>query len=231
MSGTSVAPDDAPSGPPLHRRLLDTFFSPGKMAEDVARDPKWIGALLVSVALIALSSALIPPELFAEIQRRTLLERGITPPPTTETTLRMIRIFSVAGGAIAIALISFVMTGIYTAVFVFVLGDEGRYRQYLSVFAHSTFIPALLSLPLVPLRISTGDPQFTLSVGSFLVFLEPGYVLNVFRLLDLTQLWSAAVMALGAHAIDRRRGVGSAFAILFGFTLAVALVIAIFLPT
>lgn len=228
MTETSVEPVETP---PLPRRLLDTFFSPGKMVEAVARDPKWIGALLVSVALIALSSALIPPELFAEIQRRAALERGLTPPPLGENALRMIRIFSVAGAAVAFAVISFFMTGIYTMVFVFILGDEGRYRQYLAVFAHSAFIPALLSLPLVPLRISTGDPQFALSIGSFLVFLEPGYVLNVFRLLDLTQLWSAAVTALGVHAIDRRRGFGSAFAILFGFTLAVALVIANFLPT
>jgi hypothetical protein len=215
---------------PLPRRLLDAFFSPGKMAEDVARNPKWLGALLACVALMALSSALIPPELFAEIQRRAALERGVTPPPLTENTLRMIRIFSVAGAAVAFAVISFFMSGLYTLVFVFILGDEGRYRQYLAIFVHSAFIPALLSLPLVPLRISTGDPQFALSVGSFLVFLEPGYVLNVFRMLDLTQLWSAAVMAQGVHAIDRRRGFGSAFAIMFGFTLVVALIVANFLP-
>jgi len=89
----------------------------------------------------------------------------------------------------------------------------------------------LFSLGLVPLRIETGDPQFTLSLGSFFFFLEPGYVLNVFRLLDLTQLWSSAVVALGVQQIDRRRSFGSAFAVLFLFTLAVALIIARFLPT
>lgn len=217
--------------PGLPRRLLDTFFSPGKMAEAVARDPKWLGALLVSIVLVAISTALIPPEMFAEVQRRAALQRGITPPPMSADTLRLIRIFSVAGGALAIAIISFVITGLYTLVFAFILGDEGTYRQYLAVMVHSSIIPALLSLGLVPLRIETGDPQFTLSVGSFLVFLEPGYVLNVFRLLDLTQLWSSAVMALGVHQIDRRRGFGSAFAILLCFTLAVALIIARFLPT
>ena len=219
------------TGPGLPRRLLDTFFSPGKMVEAVALEPKWVGALLVSIVLVAISTALIPPEMFAEVQGRAALQRGISPPPMSADTLRLIRIFSVAGGALAIAIISFVMTGLYTLVFAFILGDEGTYRQYLALMVHAAVIPALFSIGLVPLRIETGDPQFALSVGSFLVFLEPGYVLNVFRLLDLTQLWSSAVVALGIHQIDRRRSFGSAFAILFCFTLGVALIIARFLPT
>jgi hypothetical protein len=218
--------------PALPRRLLDTFFSPGKMVAEVSRDPKWIGALLLAAALIGLSTALIPPELMAEVQRRTMLARGMTPPPTTERTLQMIRYFSIAGASVAILVVGFLMSGIYTLVFAFILGDEGRFKQYLAVFAHAMFIPALLSLPLVPLRIQTGDPQFALSVGSFLgAFLEPGYLLNVFRFMDLTQLWSTVVIALGAHAIDRRRGFGSALTIMLCVTLAFALVFANFLPT
>lgn len=222
---------DTPAVPPLPRRLLDTFFSPGRMVDTVAREPKWLGALLVSIVLVALATALIPPEMFAEVQRRAALERGISPPAMSADALRLIRIFSVVGSALAIAIISFVMTGLYTLVFSFILGDEGTYRQYLAVMVHAAVIPALFSLGLVPLRIETGDPQFTLSLGSFFYFLEPGYVLNVFRLLDLTQLWSSAVVAMGVHRIDRRRSFGSAFAVLCMFTLAVALIIARFLPT
>ncbi len=217
--------------PALPRRLLDTFFSPGKMAEAVARDPKWLGALVVSMVLVAVSTALIPPEMMAEVQRRAALARGATPPPMTERTLQFIRWLSIGGSAMAIAMISVLMSGIYTLIFVFVLGDEGRFKQYFGIFTHAMFIPTLLSLPLVPLRIQTGDPQFTLSLGSFLVFLEPGYLLNVFRFLDLVQLWSTAVIAFGAHAIDRRRSFGSALTIMMFVTLAFALIFANFLPT
>lgn len=217
--------------PTLPRRLLDTFLSPGKMVDAVVREPKWLAALLVSMALFAISTALIPPELMAEVQRRAALARGITPPPVTERTLQLIRWFSIAGGALSIAVIAFIMSGLYTLIFAFVLGDEGRFKQYLAIFAHAMFIPALLSLPLVPLRIQTGDPQFTLSLASFMFFLEPGYLLNLFRFLDLTQLWSTVVVALGAHAIDRRRSVGSALAIMLSITLAFALIFARFLPT
>jgi hypothetical protein len=217
--------------PALPRRLLDTIFSPGRMGRAVADDPRWVGALLVALALIALSSALLPAELFVEVQRRAALSRGVTPPPITEDTMRIIRIFSIIGGPVAVAIISFVFAGLYTFVFAFVLGDEGRYRQYLALTAHASFIPALLALPLVPLRIQTGDPQFGLNVASFLFFLEPGYLLNVFRMLDLTQLWAMAVTAIGVHQIDRRRGFASAFAILFCFMLVVALIVGRFLPT
>jgi hypothetical protein len=217
--------------PPLARRLLDAFVSPGKMGRDVARDPRWLGALLVVLALVALSTALIPPEMFAEVQRRAALARGVTPPPMTDQMMRMIRIFSVIGGPLSVALITFVFSGLYTFVFAFVLGDQGRYRQYLALTAHAAIVPAALSLVLVPLRIRTGDPQFGLNLAAFLFFLEPGYLLNVFRMLDLTQLWATAVTAWGVHAIDRRRGFASAFVILLCFLVATALVIARVLPT
>jgi hypothetical protein len=228
---SNEASPEIPSTPALPRRLFDTFFDPGKMVEAMARDPKWLGAILVSMALVAISTALLPAELMVEVQRRAALARGVTPPPMTPRTLQLIRWFSIGGGALSIAIIGALISGIYTLIFAFILGDEGRYRQYFAIFAHAMFIPALFSIALVPLRIQTGDPQFTLSLASFLFFMEPGYVLNVFRFMDLTQLWSTAVIALGAHTIDRRRGFGSALTIMLVVTLAFALVFANFLPT
>ncbi len=233
MSASTVpeaAAAETERAPPLPRRLLDAFFSPGKMGRDVARDPRWLGALLVALALIGLSSALLPPELLAEVQRRAALQRGVTPPPMSDETLRIIRIFSIVGGPIAVGVIMFVFAGLYTFLFAFVLGDQGRYRQYLALTTHAAIIPSVFALALVPLRIQTGDPQFGLNLGSFLVFLEPGYLLNVFRMMDLTQIWASAVTAWGVHEVDRRRSFSSAFIILLGFMVAVALVIGRFIP-
>ena len=222
----------AGSGPqPLPRRLLDAFISPGKMAREVASRPRWAGALLVCLGLIALATWLTPPELFAEMQRRAALERGVDVPPMTDRTLQVVHVASVVGGTIAFAVMSFVLSGLYTVIFAFVLGDEGRYKQYLAIFAHAAFIPALLSLGMVPLRIAAGDAQFSLSLASFAVFLPSGYLLNVLRMMDLTQVWSTLVVALGVRAIDGRRSFGSAAAILLGIQLAFALVVARFIPT
>ena len=227
-AGTSEGAESGP--PPLPRRLLDAFFSPGKMAREMAADPRWVGALLVSIGLIALATWLTPPELFAEMQRRAALERGVEMPPMTDQSLRIIRIASVVGGSIAFGVMSFILSGLYTVIFAFVLGDEGRYKQYLSIFAHAAIIPALLSLGLVPLRIAAEDAQFSLNLASFAVFLPRGYFLNVLRMMDLTQIWSTLVVALGVRAIDSRRSFASAAAILLAVQLAVALVVARFIP-
>jgi hypothetical protein len=230
MSDANEVAADAAPVPALPRRILDTVFSPGKMAADMARDPKWVGALLVSMILIAIATGLIPPELTAEVQRRIALSRGVTPPPMSEQALQIIRIVSIPLSAVFVALLGFVIAGVYTFIFVFVLGDEARYKQYLAVFAHAMFIPSLVSLALVPLRIQTGDPQFTLNVGSFLPFLDPGYLRNVLRFLDLTQLWSTAVIAMGAHAMDRRRSFGSALTIMLVISLVLALIFGAIVP-
>ena len=97
--------------------------------------------------------------------------------------------------------------------------------------AHSAFVPALGALLVTPLRISTGDPQFTLNLASFLIFLPPGYWLNVFRVMDLTQIWYMLIVAQGVHAIDPRRTFKSAATILFVILVARALVFGNFLPT
>jgi hypothetical protein len=217
--------------PPLPRRLLLAFVSPGEMARVVAAHPRWLGALLVCLVLVGLATWLLPAELFAEAQRRAALQRGVDFPPLTERALRTFHAFAVVGGTVGFALFSFILSGLYSLIFAFVLGDEGRFTQYLAVFAHASIIPALLSLPLVPLRIATGDVQFNLSLASFAFFLPGGYLFNVLRMMDLTQIWSTLVVALGVRAIDRRRSFGSAAAILLGIQLAFALVIARFIPT
>jgi hypothetical protein len=167
---------------------------------------------------------LIPPELFIEAQREAALERGVELPEMTDRATLAMRIVIPATTVVATLAMSFFFAGLYTVIFAFVLGDEGRYVQYLAAVTHAWFIAALFGLLVTPLRISTGDPQLTLNLGSFFFFLPDGYFLNVLRVLDLTQIWSTLVIAQGAHAIDRRRSFGSAAAILLVILVGVALV-------
>lgn len=210
--------------PSLPARLLAVFVSPGRLMEALAKNPRWIGAMLVTIALIGLGTVLIPAELFMEAQREAALERGMDAPEMTERAIRTMGIVIPLAATLFSGLMMAVFAGVYFIVFAFILGDEGRYVQYLAAVAHAWFIAALLSLALTPLKISTGDPQFTLNLASFLPFLSDGYVLNVFRALDLTQIWSTLVIAQGAHAIDRRRSFPSAVAILLVILFIVALI-------
>lgn len=223
-SGTGQA-----SLPALPARLAAVFFSPGRLMRQLTGTPAWLGALFVSAAVVGLSMLLIPAELFIEAQREAALERGVELPEMTERAMLAMRIVIPTTMVVVTLAMSFFFAGLYTVIFAFVLGDEGRYVQYLAAVTHAWFIAALFGLLVTPLRISTGDPQLTLNLGSFFFFLPDGYFLNVLRVLDLTQIWSTLVIAQGAHAIDRRRSFGSATAILLVILVGVALVVGRFM--
>lgn len=214
--------------PSLPSRLFNVFLSPGKVMEAVAKNPVWVGALLVGAVLVALQTALIPFDMIMETQRQAALEAGRDMPEIPETLMNIMRYVTPVFGMIGTFLMTVVFAGLYWLIFSFVLGDEGRYRQYLAIGAHALFVPALIGLALVPLKIMTGDAQATLNLGSFLFFLPDGYWSNVFRLMDLTGIWSALIIAQGAHSIDAKRSFGSAAAILIAIVFIVALIFGIF---
>lgn len=215
--------------PSLPARLLQVFHSPGRLMEALAQRPRWVGPMLISAVLVGLSVALVPTELFIETQRRAALERGAELPQMGDEALRFMRVVIPATSVLATILFSFVFAGVYTVIFAFLLGDEGRYKQYLATVTHAWFIAAVLGLLVTPLRIATENPQYTLNLASFFFFLPDGYLYNVLRALDLTQIWSTLVIAQGAHAIDVRRSFTSAAVISLSVLVLVALGIAAFM--
>ena len=214
--------------PSLPSRLFNVFLSPGKVMEAVAKDPVWVGALLVGAVLIALQTALIPFDMMMETMRQAAVEAGPDAPEIPEWLMNIMRYGTPVFAMIGTFLRTVVFAGLYWLIFSFVLGDEGRYRQSFAIGAHALFVPALIGLALVPLKIMTGDAQATLNLGSFLFFLPDGYWSNVFRLMDLTGIWSALIIAQGAHSIDAKRSFGSAAAILIAIVFIVALIFGIF---
>lgn len=214
--------------PLLPSRLLNVFLSPGKVMEAVAKDPVWVGALLVGAVLIALQTALIPFDMMMETMRQAALEAGPDAPEIPEWLMNIMRYGTPVFAMIGAFLRTVVFAGLYWLIFSFVLGDEGRYRQYLAVGAHALFVPAVIGLALVPLKIMTGDAQVTLNLGSFMFFLPEGYWADVFTRTDLTGIWSALIIAQGAHSIDPKRSFGSAAAVTIGITFAFALIFATF---
>jgi hypothetical protein len=211
--------------PSLFTRFIDVFFSPGKAMEAVARNPAWVGALLVGVFLIALATALIPFEMVMDGQRQAALEAGRDVPEMPEAVTNVMRYVSPIIALFMVTIISFLVAGLYWLIFSFVLGDDGRYRQYLAVGTHASLITAVVLLALVPLKLMTGDAALTLNLGNILFFLPEGYLAAAAKALDLIGVWSALVVAQGAHAIDSKRSFVSAAAILLTITFAIALIV------
>jgi hypothetical protein len=212
--------------------LVKVFFSPGELFQALRERPVWFWALAVSAIVIAGSMALLPAELWEQMIREQAMEQaarsGGSVPEGLEAGSSLFRIIGVIGPLIGTIIWGFILAGIVTLVFSFLLGDEGRYTQYLAVVSHAMFIGALGALITVPLKIAQQDVQVTLSVGTFFTFLGEGYLARVLRMLDLFQLWSYAVMAIGVSRIHPPRSLGSALTVFAFIAVAFALVFGIF---
>lgn len=218
----TAEPEVAPLSP-FPKRVLELFFSPGRVVDGLAAQPLWGAAMLLGIVLVILQTTLIPADVWEAVIREQMLARGQDPTAFQGGT-PIFRILSIFGGAIGYVAVTFVFAGLITLVFAFVMGDEGRFKQYLALMIHAFLIPGILGLALVPLRIAQADPQLTLNVGTFLFFLPEGYILRWATMMDLTMVWAWLVVAQGAHAIDRRRSFASAaVTVMVLFVLSTAL--------
>lgn len=223
-AGEAVA---APPLPPFWKRVVDAFVDPGRLGEALAARPAWASALLLGVALVVASSLLIPAEVWQDMMRAQMSASGREVPEgagAMGTTL--FRVWAVVGGLIFWPVWTFLVAGIVTLVFAFILGDEGRYRQYLALTSHALLIAAIGGLLVTPLRIAQANPQLTLSIGTF-IGLEDGYGARFLSGLDLFMLWSYVVLGIGVSRVDRSRSAGSAIAILMVFVLGVTALFAL----
>ena len=213
--------------PPLWSRLLHVFLAPGSLFAALRERPRWVGALLLGAVLVTVSSAVLPTEVWNEMARRQILESG-RPVPEDFGGGMAFRVGATVGTAVFWVVWSFVVAALVTFVFGVLLGDDGRYRQYLAVTAHGFLVAAVGALLTVPLKIVQRDPQLTLNLGLF-VPLDEGYLLNLLTMLDLFLLWSFVVVSIGIHEVDPRRGVGSAAVVMLGFAVLMAAGVA-FMP-
>jgi hypothetical protein len=223
-------PEDVQALPSFPRRILQVFLSPGELTAALAKNPAWAAAFFFGAVLIVGQTVLIPADVWDAMFRETLLRQGREMPAGLAAAGTFMRISAVVGGAIGYFIVTMLFAGITALIFAFILGDEGRFTQYLAVMAHAWLIPAVIGFALLPLKISQQNPQFTLNLGSFFFFLPKGYTLKVLTMLDLSQAWSWLILAQGAHAIDPKRSFGSAATILMVLFVAMAMLFAIWVP-
>jgi hypothetical protein len=182
-------------------RIVQAFFDPGALTEALAERPVWAAAVILGAVLVVGQTLLIPADVWDALMRETMLRQGSQMPEGFSFGGNLMRISALIFGTLGYFLVTFLFAGLVALVFAFILGDEGRYQQYLAMLGHAW---------LLPLKIYQQDPQLTLNVGSFLYFLPEGYLSRVAKMLDLSQAWAWLVVAQGAHAIAPRRSFESA---------------------
>ena len=225
---TEPARVEASPGPPsLPVRVVQVFSSPSRLFDRLRDRPVWFTTLLFGGLLVVVSVMALPADVWAEFFRAQMLEAGQPVPEGLEAGGKWFRIFGSIGGVLFWFVWAFLVSGIATVIFAFVLGDDVRYRQVLSATSHSLLIVALGGVVILPLRIAQRDPQLVLSVGTFLPFLD-GYPAALLGSLDLFALWAFAVLGLAITRFDRKRSVGVAVTVLFAVFVGLMAVMALF---
>lgn len=214
----------------LLQRFVGVFVSPGKTFEWLAKEPRWIGALLLAAVFAVAGQLLIPTEMMETAMRTGAMERGQDmSDEDIERFVQISRTFGPLFGVLAVGLITLVAAGIVTVLFAFLLGDDGTFKQYLAATAHAFLISSLGTLAITPLKVMSGDLQLVIGPGSVLGdMLGEDYLGNFLRFIDVFMVWALAVLAIGATKIDPKRDFATGFAGLMAIYLIIVAVFAIF---
>lgn len=210
----------------LGSRIVLVFTGPGRLGDSLREHPAWFWPALIGGVLVVGATAAIPVEVWAEFFRAQAMQRGGSAAEGAAAA-EMFRIIGIASAALAWFVVLFVLAGLVTFVFGFILGDEGSYRRYLSALAHANLIGAAGALLVTPLKIARRDPQLTLSVGTFVErMLADGFLYFWLRGMDLFAIWAWVTLGVLVSRMDARRSSGSAVAILLSMLLAMLAVVA-----
>lgn len=231
-SGPKDGAQDRSTGqglPPLPARALQVLISPGALFEKLRAQPAWFWMMLLTALASGLSVWFIPDEAWTAFFREQALEQGRLDPSQMPEVGTPFRIFGSLAASASLFILALVLSAFTFGVFVFLLGDEGTFKQHLAVVAHASVVPAVGAFATLPLRISQLDPQLTLSVGTLLPFVPGGYFFNVLQSLDLFALGAAVLTGLGISVLDSRRTWASGASVMVGLTVVFATVVAAFI--
>ncbi len=217
-----MSDSSSPSLPSLPGRIVAVFVSPGRLFEQLREMPVWGATMLLLVILNVIMMFLLPAELFEEQIRRGMADAGMGEDEIA-VAATVGRYAGIAMAGVMGAVGSFIIGTVLFFVFSTLLGDNGRFRQYLSVVVHALVISSIGALIQVPLKRSAGDMELVLSLGTFAPFLEEGFVLSFLGAIGLFGIWCAMLMAIGITRIQPTRSWGSAFSIVMALYCLFAL--------
>ena len=180
--------------------------------------------LAFTALTVGASTWFIPAEAWTEMMREQLQRSGDLESTPLPNVGNFFRIASLVGASVMTFVIAFVISAFTFMIFVFLLGDNGSYKQHLSIIAHTSVITAFGALFTLPLRVVNLDPQLTVSVGTLVPFIPDGYLYNVLLTLDLFSLWAAVLTGIGLAKIDVRRGWKSGAFTLIGVAIVFAMI-------
>jgi hypothetical protein len=212
----------------LPRRIMDTFIAPIALFRRFGARPPWLDVMLISLAVTAVGWMLIPASVWEVAVDEMLRQRpdaagGMSP----EAMAGMQRWISVAGVVVMSWVMLAIQAGLMVLLFSVVLGGSATFRQYVSVVAHSMLIGAVGMLATIPIIIQRQDLRAGITLAAVVPNADPqSFVYQFLNSFSVFLVWQTVVMGLGAHALNRRIGAGTAVGVMLVLYAVLAAAIA-----
>jgi hypothetical protein len=211
------------------RRVMDTFFSPVALFQRFGARPPWVDVMILGVVLGVIAFALIPKDVWVNTMEEAMRQRGQAAPQGMDP--QQMAGFQRISGIVASAIFPWiflpVQAGLMVLIFSVILGGGATFRQYVGVVAHASLVGAVGQLAALPVILQKGV-MAGITLGAVANGLDhDGFLYQFLNAFNVFLVWQIVLLGLGAAALNRRIGAGTAVGVLMGLYAVVAAIIAI----
>lgn len=215
---------------PLGKRIVDTFFSPIALFRRFGPRAPWVDVLVISIVLTAVLALLVPREiLVAQIEAAmSRQQQAGGPAPSMDTMVMIGRVTGVVGQLVMGPLIALAVAGLAMLLFGVLMGGGASFRQHLAVVAHAGLVTPLGVAVTLLFVVLGNNPTAQLSLALLVPGLEADtFAFRLLNALNVFYLWWAALIGVGAAAVNRRVSTATGVGVVFALYLAIAVLIAV----
>ena len=226
---TEIATASAPQ-PGLFARLIGVLVSPKETFGAIAANPKWLGAMAITLAIATGCQYLI---LSSPPMQEAMIDQALRNPQASEAQVeRIISIlpYAIAGGTLVLgAGFNAIVAGILMLIFSTLMGGAAKFKQVYAVIAHSAVISCLQGILTVTLLLVGAKPSGTSPPGANLAIFVPmleetSFVTRFLGAIDLILVWWIVTLSIGLAVMYRRR-TGAIATTLLAIYLVIALIV------
>lgn len=197
----------------LFGRIIDTFFSPGRLGETLRDHPRWIGALLITTILAAGSTLpMIVTERGKAMNReaqesalRELRQKGVKIPDEQMQGQEKWNAFAPGFAFVFTILFALGSAGILWVACVPLMGAAVRFKTMLAIVSHTLLIDVLGGWANVALRLSSGNLMTHTSLAALrggAGMLDPWY--HILYVFEFFVFWSMLATGVAVGTATRK---------------------------
>lgn len=217
----SSIPPGAPSSPEGQdnpfARIVGVLFSPEETFGSIARRPDWLVPLLLMIAVAVGSYAILAPRIDYEPQFRAMFEQNRNIPPEQREKLveeslervETMKVFGYVTPVLSILIITLVMAGVFWGG-LRAFGGDNSFKQTYAVTVYGwipmflkSVITTLIALPRSVIDARELGSLLKSNLGAFVDSSEAPVLHSLLSSVDLFNIWTIVLFAIGLAAISR----------------------------